>query len=134
MSRDDPTTGRQRIDKWLWFARIAKSRTLAQKLAISGRVRINRERNDSASQQVKVGDTLTIGLESRVRVLRILATGTRRGPAAEASLLFEDLSPPAPPRRAEERDPGTGRPTKRDRRAISALKRGPGDVFSDHDD
>lgn len=121
---------RQRIDKWLWFARIAKSRTLAQKLAISGRVRINRERNDSASQPVKVGDTLTIGLESGVRVLRILATGTRRGPAMEARLLFEDLSPPAPPAAAEARDPGIGRPTKRDRRAISAFKRGLGDDFS----
>ena len=121
---------RQRIDKWLWFARIAKSRTLAQKLAVSGRVRINRERNDSASQPVKIGDTLTIGLESGVRVLRILATGTRRGPAIEARLLFEDLSPRAPPAATEMREPGTGRPTKRDRRAISAFKRGLGDDFS----
>jgi ribosome-associated heat shock protein Hsp15 len=124
---------RQRIDKWLWFARIAKSRTLAQKLAISGRVRINRERNDSASQPVKVGDTLTIGLESGVRVLRVLATGTRRGPAAEARLLFEDLSPPPPPAPTETRDPGTGRPTKRNRRAISEFKRGLGDDFSGSD-
>lgn len=134
MSRIGPLSDtRQRIDKWLWFARIAKSRTLAQKLAISGRVRINRERNDSASQPVKVGDTLTIGLESGVRVLRILATGSRRGPAAEARLLFEDVSPPAPPASTETRDPGTGRPTKRDRRAISAFKRGLGDDFSGSD-
>ena len=135
---NDPTSGngsRQRVDKWLWFARIAKSRTLAQKLAISGRVRINRERNDSASQPVKIGDTLTIGLESGVRVLRILATGTRRGPAAEARLLFEDLSPPSRPENAETtRVPGAGRPTKRDRRAISAFKRGLGDDFSGRDD
>jgi ribosome-associated heat shock protein Hsp15 len=135
MSRNDSGNGpRQRIDKWLWFARIAKSRTLAQKLAISGRVRLNRERNDSASQLVKVGDTLTIGLESGVRVLRILAAGTRRGPAAEARLLFEDLSPPAPPENAEIRVPGAGRPTKRDRRAISAFKRGLSDDFSARDD
>ena len=134
MSRIGPLSDtRQRIDKWLWFARIAKSRTLAQKLAISGRVRINRQRNDSASQPVKVGDTLTIGLESGVRVLRILATGSRRGPAAEARLLFEDLSPPVPPASTETRDPGTGRPTKRDRRAISAFKRGLGDDFSGSD-
>ena len=125
---------RQRIDKWLWFARIAKSRTLAQKLAISGRVRLNRERNDSASQPVKVGDTLTIGLESGVRVLRILATGTRRGPAPEARLLFEDLSLPPPIENTETRVPGAGRPTKRNRRAISAFKRGLGDDFSDGDD
>jgi ribosome-associated heat shock protein Hsp15 len=128
------TDPRQRIDKWLWFARIAKSRTLAQKLAISGRVRLNRERNDSASQPVKVGDTLTIGVDSGVRVLRILATGTRRGPAAEARLLFEDLSPPLPPEKAETRLAGAGRPTKRDRRAISAFKRGLSDDFSGRDD
>ena len=135
MSRVGPLNGlRQRIDKWLWFARIAKSRTLAQKLAISGRVRLNRERNESASQLVKVGDTLTIGLELGVRVLRILATGTRRGPPAEARLLFEDLSPPAPPDTAETRVPGAGRPTKRDRRAISAFKRGLSDDFSGRGD
>ena len=134
MSRIGPLCDtHQRIDKWLWFARITKSRTLAQKLAISGRVRINRERNDSASHPVKVGDTLTIGLESGVRVLHILATGSRRGPATEARLLFEDLSPPVPPAPTQIRDPGTGRPTKRDRRAISAFKRGLGDDFSDSD-
>ncbi len=127
---------RQRIDKWLWFARLAKSRTLAQKVALSGRVRINRERIDSASHAVKVGDTLTIALESGVRVLRILATGTRRGPAAEARLLFEDLSPPAPPHGealADASDAG-GRPNKRDRRTLTALKRSGGDDFGDGED
>ena len=120
---------RQRIDKWLWFARLAKSRTQAQKVAISGRVRLNREKIDSASHLVKVGDTLTIGLESGVRVLRILATGTRRGPATEARLLFQDLSPPAAPRNAtiEAGIDAGNRPSKRDRRALTALKRGGGD-------
>jgi len=60
-------------------------------------VRINRDKIDSASHPVKVGDALTIGMEAGVRVLRVLATGTRRGPATEARLLYEDLSPPAPP-------------------------------------
>jgi ribosome-associated heat shock protein Hsp15 len=118
--------GRQRIDKWLWYARLAKSRTLAQKLATSGRVRINRVKNESASQLVKSGDTLTITLEANVRVLRVVAPGTRRGPPAEAATLFEDLSPPAPPRArtivSSEPDAGA-RPTKRDRRARLALKR-----------
>jgi ribosome-associated heat shock protein Hsp15 len=126
---------RQRIDKWLWFARLARSRTQAQRVVVSGGVRINREKIGGASHPVKVGDTLTIGLESGVRVLRILATGTRRGPAAEARLLFEDLSPPAAPRSAagNETDAG-GRPSKRDRRTLTALKRGRGDNFADGED
>ena len=124
----------QRIDKWLWFARVTKTRTLAQKLALSGRVRVNRERNDSASRPVKAGDTLTIVMEAGVRILRVVAPGTRRGPAAEARLLYEDLSPPPPPRRPREpapieREAGTGRPTKRDRRAIDAFQRVADDDF-----
>jgi ribosome-associated heat shock protein Hsp15 len=97
---------------------------------MSGSVRINRERNDSASHLLKVGDTLTIGMESGVRVLRVLDPGKRRGPAAEAKLLFEDLSPPALPKDPgfEVRTDGSGRPTKRDRRALTALKRGGGDL------
>ena len=86
---------RLRIDKWLWFARLAKTRTAAQKLAISGRVRVNREKNQSTAHQVKVGDTLTIAFDTVVRVLRITKLGTRRGPAPEARLLYEDLSPPS---------------------------------------
>jgi ribosome-associated heat shock protein Hsp15 len=114
---------RQRIDKWLWFARLAKTRTAAQKLAISGRVRVNRDKNEANSRAVKAGDVLTIGLDSGIRVLRIVATGVRRGPPAEARLLYEDLSPPAPkPEPVAGRDPGAGRPTKRDRRAIVAFR------------
>jgi ribosome-associated heat shock protein Hsp15 len=126
---------RQRIDKWLWFARVVKTRTLAQKLVTAGNVRINREKQDTASQPVRVGDTLTIFLPSGVRVLRVLAPGARRGPSAEARALFEDLSPPPAPSASDAaRAPGAGRPTKRDRRAIAALKRGPADDFSDSAD
>jgi ribosome-associated heat shock protein Hsp15 len=128
---------RQRIDKWLWFARLAKTRTLAQKLAVSGRVRINRERNDSASQPVKIGDTLTIAFDAHVRVLRIVAIGARRGPSPEARGLYKDLSPPksvAPPQTGEVRDKGAGRPTKRDRRALDALRGSSGDDFSRSED
>ena len=119
MTGDD----RQRVDKWLWFARIAKSRTLAQKLVMAGSVRINREKNVTASHPVKVGDTLTIALESGVRVLRIVSPGTRRGPALEARGLYDDLSPPPPPKAETAADAG-GRPSKRDRRTLTALKRG----------
>jgi ribosome-associated heat shock protein Hsp15 len=109
--------GRQRLDKWLWYARVTKTRTLAQKLAQSGHVRINRERTHSASHVVKAGDVLTITLPGGVRVLRVLAAGERRGPAPEARLLFEDLSPPRPaPPPAD--GGGGARPTKRDRRAL----------------
>ena len=109
--------GRQRLDKWLWYARLAKTRTLAQKLAVSGRVRINRDRTDSASHAVKVGDVLTVALAGWVRVLKIVATGDHRGPPAEARLLYEDLSPPRPP--AEQpASSGGSRPTKRDRRQL----------------
>jgi ribosome-associated heat shock protein Hsp15 len=132
---------RQRIDKWLWFARLAKTRTIAQKLAISGRVRVNREKNASASRPVKVGDVLTIAFDASVRVLKIAATGNRRGPAAEARLLYEDLSPPPPETdraaRAGERLPGSGRPTKRERRALDAFQAGDapsGEDFSPDDE
>jgi ribosome-associated heat shock protein Hsp15 len=127
-----PGENRQRIDKWLWFARLSKTRTLAQRLVASGRVRINRERADGASRLVRVGDVLTVALDSGVRVLRIMTTGSRRGPAAEARLLYEDLAPPdsAAEKTVDER--GGGRPTKRDRRAIDALQARDG--FSSDDD
>jgi ribosome-associated heat shock protein Hsp15 len=129
---------RQRIDKWLWFARLAKTRTAAQKLAISGRVRVNREKNDSASRVVKVGDVLTFALDSGVRILRVVANGERRGPAAEARLLYEDLSPPSLLAKAgpDARDPGS-RPTKRDRRirvAFMGKGEGSGEDFPESDD
>ncbi len=116
---------RQRIDKWLFFARIVKSRSLAAKLAAGGKVRVNRSKIDQASHQIKVGDVLTVTLERRIVVCRVLQPGSRRGPASEAQLLYEDLSPPPPPKevlRADiavpARDPGSGRPTKKDRREI----------------
>ena len=78
MTADD----RQRIDKWLWYARLAKTRTAAQALAVSGRVRVNSEKNQSASRGLKLGDVLTVALDSGVRVLRVVLLGERRGPAA----------------------------------------------------
>ena len=121
--------GSQRIDKWLWFARVVKTRTLAQKLAISGKVRVNRERNDSASRIVKIGDTLTLTLDRGVRVLRVAAPGARRGPAAEAQALYEDLSP-LPPARDPEPVRSGPRPTKRDRRSLDRFTSRPGNPFA----
>jgi ribosome-associated heat shock protein Hsp15 len=112
--------GSQRIDKWLFFARVVKSRSLAAKLVQSGAVRVNSVKVDQPATLVRPGDGLTISLERRILVYRVLAEGVRRGPAEEARMLYEDLTPP-PTQKAErvvvaEREPGTGRPTKRDRR------------------
>ena len=87
---------RQRIDKWLFFARVAKSRTLAAKLAQGGHVRVNGAKIGQASHDVKPGDVLTVTLERRVLVYKVVDCGARRGPAPEARLLYEDLSPPPP--------------------------------------
>ena len=83
----------QRIDKWLWHARVVRTRTDAAALAASGQVRLNGVRVDAASRAVKPGDVLTIALERQVRVLKVVAPGTRRGAYPEAKLLFEDLTP-----------------------------------------
>jgi len=93
---------RQRIDKWLFFARVVKSRSLAAKLVQAEAVRVNREKVDQASHPLKVGDVLTITLPRRVLVYRVLATGTRRGPSEEARTLYEDLSPSAAATAADE--------------------------------
>ncbi|KAA0968875.1 RNA-binding S4 domain-containing protein [Aureimonas fodinaquatilis] len=82
----------QRIDKWLFFARIVKSRSLAQELLSSGAVRLNRVKVQHNARVVRAGDVLTIAIANRVRVLRIAAIGIRRGPAAEAATLYFDLA------------------------------------------
>jgi ribosome-associated heat shock protein Hsp15 len=92
---------RQRLDKWLWFARVIKSRTSAAKLVEAGHVRINSIRTDNPAKSVRPGDVLTIALDRHVRVLKILLPGERRGPFEEAKLLFEDLTAPG------SRDPET---------------------------
>ena len=117
------SVGRQRVDKWLFFARVAKSRSIAQRMVTDGKVRLNREKLEAASANVKVDDVLTIALERRVLVLKVLAPGARRGPAPEAQLLYEDMSPPPPPREAKTPAP-EHRPEGRDREAIRRMKRG----------
>ena len=119
----------QRLDKWLWFARLAKSRTLAATAVTEGKIKINRVTADKPSQTVKVGDVITSRLRRDIRVLRVAAVGTRRGPAEEARKLYDDLTPPPPPRADGvatlswgARAPGTGRPTKRERRRLDGLK------------
>jgi ribosome-associated heat shock protein Hsp15 len=83
---------RQRLDKWLWFARFAKTRTLAAKLVASGFVRLNGQRTDNAAKAVAVGDVITIALARATLVVRVEGLGERRGPALEARQLYLDLS------------------------------------------
>ena len=88
---------RQRLDKWLWFARFAKSRTLAAKLAQSGYVRVNGQRIDSAAKALAVGDVVTLALARTTTVVRVENLGERRGPAPEARLLYTELGRDDPP-------------------------------------
>jgi len=83
---------RQRLDKWLWFARFAKTRTLAAKLVASGFVRLNGQRTDNAAKAVAVGDVVTIALSRTTLVVRVEGLGERRGPATEARQLYADLN------------------------------------------
>ena len=118
---------KQRLDKWLFFSRAVKSRTLAQKLIETGAIRVNSERTDRSDHKVGPGDVLTMTVHTRLLVWRILDPGSRRGPAPEAALLYEDLSPPpvqredAPPVHGG-REPGSGRPTKKERRDTDRLR------------
>jgi ribosome-associated heat shock protein Hsp15 len=85
---------RQRLDKWIWFARVVKTRSLAASLIEAGHVRVNGAKIDAPGRAVKVGDVLTISLERQVRVLKILDCGERRGPYEEARHLYEELTAP----------------------------------------
>lgn len=128
----------QRIDKWLWFSRLIKTRTLASALVASGKVRLNRARVEKPGHAVRLGDVLTVTLNRRVRLFKVTGLGLRRGPSAAAKSLYEELTvsagPPnplapslqipslqqsktAPARRAA----GSGRPTKKERRDIDRL-------------
>ena len=116
---------RQRIDKWLWHARVVRTRPAAAGLATSGHVRVNGRRIDGASHCVRLGDVVTVALDRSVRVLKVMGFAERRGSAEMARVLSADLTPAseqvvlkrsAPP--AGARPSGAGRPTKRERREI----------------
>ena len=119
-----------RLDKWLWYARFFKTRANATLAISSGRFRLDGEVMSKPHRAAVLGQVLTFLQGDRVRVIRIVELGTRRGPASEAIELYEDLSPPAETRREtaatarkfESRDAGAGRPTKRDRRVTQQLK------------
>jgi len=131
-----------RVDKWLWYARFFKTRSLATKACSASRLRISGELVSKAHHKVKPGDVLTFVQARHVRVVKVLALAARRGPAAEAQTLYEDLKPPSDEGRLPrtpgdrpsgdrlpgdrppvDRPPGAGRPTKQDRRALDRLRR-----------
>ncbi len=118
MSDPRPTI---RLDKWLWHARIVKTRSLAAKLIAAPGMRVNATPVARPAFAVGPGDVMTFALGARVRVLRIRDIGTRRGPAPEAQALYEDLSPPPPPPDLSRPAPVPGgRPDRRDRRRFAA--------------
>ena len=90
---------RQRIDKWLWHARVVRTRSAAAALSAAGHVRVNGQRVNAASRGVRVGDVVTVSLDRSVRVLQVLAFAPRRSGAQVARGLYRDLdaAPADPP-------------------------------------
>lgn len=80
-----------RIDKFLWFTHLAKSRSLAQKVAEEGHIRLNGRRIDRAHAVVRIGDLITFPQDAQVRVVRVVALPARRGSTSEAKACYEDL-------------------------------------------
>jgi ribosome-associated heat shock protein Hsp15 len=138
-NRDGPVeaASAQRLDQWLCNARFAKSRTLAQALIARGKVRVNKVRIARPSQTVKPGDVVTLSLGPRVRIIEVRGMSAKRGPAKVAALLYVELTPALSETNGSSpdgyvgktlapalREPGSGRPTKRDRRLLDRLKPG----------
>ncbi|MEO0383381.1 MAG: RNA-binding S4 domain-containing protein [Pseudomonadota bacterium] len=137
MAKADTSTNephdKLRLDRWLFFSRLVKSRSLAAKMIENGQVRVNGEKTHQAKRAVGPGDVLTVALPrtgaDAVKIIKLVACGTRRGPAAEAQTLYEDLTPPPPPKEdrdliAYRRAPSPGRrPTKHERERLQELKR-----------
>lgn len=120
-----------RLDKWLWYARFFKTRTQATKLIQSGKLRLNGDIITKPHRAASVGSILTFPKAKNIRVIKIVKLGQRRGPASEATSLYEDLSPKINETKKEEqlkvvnfeiREIGTGRPTKKQRRETERLK------------
>lgn len=121
-----------RIDKWLWHARFYKTRSLASKACQAGHIVLNGQSVSKASVNVVAGDRLQFFQGTHLRVVEVVAMGERRGPAPEAQTLYVDHSPPRIPKKevaadirtapVAERESGSGRPTKAERRAIDRLR------------
>jgi ribosome-associated heat shock protein Hsp15 len=111
----------QRIDKWLWCARLVRTRTLANALVTAGKFRVNGKRAPKPSRLVHAGDVVTGTRLGKLFVVRVVEGTPRRGSAGIAQSLFEDLTPPIAPDVTEPASSRGPRPTKRDRRRIDAF-------------
>ena len=120
-----------RLDRWLWHARVFKTKAAAARAVQEDGVRITRtgqtQRCEKPAFGVRVGDTVALAKGPRLLVLEVAALGARRGPPAEARALYEDHSPPPPPREERPapvfaREEGAGRPTKKERRDLDAAR------------
>ena len=96
---ETPDGASLRLDKWLWYARFFKSRSIASEICNAGKVRLGGEPVKKANRQLRTGDVLTFPQGRHIRVVKVLALASRRGPASEAALLYEDLKPPDPENR-----------------------------------
>lgn len=141
MTPADQTPVQQRLDKWLWYTRVYKSRSLASKAVAEGAARITRggttSRINKPSFLVCIGDVVTLSAHKQVRVLEVVSPGKRRGPAIEAVTLYRDLSVPINGSKATSDQLDTsprpaGRPSKKDRRALQELQ-ATGRVFDKND-
>lgn len=115
-----------RLDKWLWQARFFKSRSLAAGVVTGGKVRIAGQPAVKPARAVGAGDVLTFQQANDIRIVKILACGTRRGPAPEAQALYEDMSPAKVHVPKNPGFEGKGRPTKKDRRDMLSHRAGDG--------
>ena len=116
-----------RVDQWLWAVRLFKTRSESTEACRAGHVRVNGAPVKPAAK-VHVGDRVTARAHQRERILEVVALINKRVSAPLAAECLVDQSPP-PPRKYEwmpvfRRDPGTGRPTKRDRRRLDELRSG----------
>ena len=109
---------RIRLDKWLFFARFFKTRSLSSKQIEAGHVRVNATKVLKPATSISIGQVLTIVQGRTVRVVEVLALGYRRGPASEAQLLYRDLTPKQDSENPAPGQDRKGRPTKRERRAL----------------
>lgn len=111
-----------RLDKWLWYARFFKTRSLAATRVQAGAVRVDGNVVQKRSVTISAGAVLTFAQGDHIRVIQVDALGTRRGPAPEAQALYTDLSPPEPRKREQVPEnpgfDGKGRPSKKDRRQL----------------
>jgi ribosome-associated heat shock protein Hsp15 len=126
-----PETVAVRVDRWLLAARVFKTRTLCADACDGGKVEVNGQ-TAAPHKPIRVGDRIHATTVAGRRELVVLGLGLRRLSASEARELYEDVTPPPPPEEAERRryappemrDPGSGRPTKRDRRELQRMRRG----------